>query len=318
MIYSGVQSNGKVFFYGHTNDRCGSSIPWSDVTIYHFKDDDNCKKCEQGNKQASLKAKCDKCSKCDPNIGTCTSDCDLSIGWGRCASTKKCANILGFVICMNFGPGGDCPDDTFTSGISTPSSSEAIYPSTTAPVGILDNGYPYDMLKLLSTFGQDSRIISPENFNPDLISEMPLFIIPTAGLIGLSDSEFLKYSLAEYVKRGGTVLVLSQQYGSDFSIIPGDLSGYGWQEDQSCQASSSYIDTWHQVLAGQTKSTPSINVDGYFTIYPENATVLLRRTANGQPALITYPYENGRIIATSAFTDHAYTPIRRAVRKYNF
>ncbi|MEW6110254.1 MAG: hypothetical protein AB1632_13975 [Nitrospirota bacterium] len=311
MIYSGEQSNNntRAVFYGHTNDRCGSAIPWSDVTIYHYKGNENGNKCERDEKtcKAEPQAKCDKCSKYDPATGECISDCDVNIGWGRCASTNKCVSIFGLNMCMNFGPGGDCPDDTFTSGMSTPSNDEAIYPSTTAEVGVLENGYPYDMLKVLSTFGQEARLIPIDGLDPDLATTMPLLIIPAGGLMGLSDSGYFKVMLAEYVKRGGTVLVLSQQQGYEFFVIPGGLRGFGWSEDQSCQASSAYIDTWHQMLAGQTNSVPSVNLDGYFIGYPENTTVLLRRTANGQPALITYPYENGKIIATSAFTDYAYT-----------
>ncbi len=299
-------------YYGHTKDRCNEATDtWEKWTIYHFKDNDKCKKCERDEKtcKATPKGLCNQCSTCDAATGACKSKCDVPIGSGRCSSNTKCKVIgaLGFTMCVNYGPGGDCPDDTFTVGTSTPSDNKAVYPSESAPVGVLDNGYPYDMLKVLETFGQEARLISIDGVDPNLVTEMPVLIIPTAGLMDISDSEFFKASLNEYVIRGGTVVVFAQQQGYEFSAIPGGLSGYGWTEDQSCQTYSAYIDTWHQMLAGQTASIPSINIDGYFTSYPENTTVLLRRTANGQPALITYPYENGRIIATSAYTDYAYT-----------
>ena len=59
------------------------------------------------------------------------------------------------------------------------------------------------------------------------------------------------------------------------------------------------------MLSGQSKSTPNINVDGYFTDYPSNATVLLRRTANGQPDLLMYEHGQGRVIVTSMYSDFA-------------
>ena len=83
------------------------------------------------------------------------------------------------------------------------------------------------------------------------------------------------------------------------------VGGYGWSEDQSCQYASSYIDTWHQILSGQSKSIPNINVDGYFTDYPSNTIVLLRRTANGQPDLLMYEHGQGRVIVTSMYSDFA-------------
>ncbi len=39
--------------------------------------------------------------------------------------------------------------------------------------------------------------------------------------------------------------------------------------------------------------------------YPSNSTVLLRRTANGQPDLLMYEYGQGRVIVTSMYSDFA-------------
>lgn len=53
-----------------------------------------------------------------------------------------------------------------------------------------------------------------------------------------------------------------------------------------------YIDTYHLMLASQDSETLDLAVDGYFTSWPENSTVLLRRVANGQPAMVMYSYGN--------------------------
>jgi hypothetical protein len=47
-------------------------------------------------------------------------------------------------------------------------------------------------------------------------------------------------------------------------------------------------------------------VDGYFSTYPSDSTILLRRKTNLEPALLYYPYGNGTVILTSMFTDWAY------------
>ncbi len=83
--------------------------------------------------------------------------------------------------------------------------------------------------------------------------------------------------------------------------------GYGYQEDQNCSFNSVYIDTYHPVLSNFSTSTLSIGVDGYFTSYPASSTILLRRTANGQPAMILYPYGQGYVIATTLYSDFALT-----------
>ncbi len=49
-----------------------------------------------------------------------------------------------------------------------------------------------------------------------------------------------------------------------------------------------------------------MSVDGYFTQYPDNSTILLRRTANGQPAMLMYDYGLGKVIVTSMYSDWAY------------
>jgi hypothetical protein len=267
MVYAGDNK-----FYAHTGDRKGANVPWNNVWLLHFQDDDPSKTCVQYD-------------------GTIFSKL-LPVSTTSSSPTVR-------------GPGGDHPDDNSSVGTGL-ATNEAMF-NKNAPIGILDNGFPSDMQKVLSLFNREARLVSIDGVVPSLVAEMPLLIIPSGGLSGLSDSQFFKTALEEYVKNGGSVLMLSQQHGYEYSAIPGGIGGYGWTEDQNCQANSSYIDTWHQILSGQTNATPSLNVDGYFTSIPANATVLLRRTANGQPALITYPYGNGRIIATSVYTDFAYS-----------
>jgi hypothetical protein len=180
-------------------------------------------------------------------------------------------------------------------------------------VGILENGFPKEMGKLVAKFKEPTNRIHTEIFLAS-VKDRKAIIIPSGGLFGLEKSEVFKVSLDEYVKKGGTLIVFGQQHGYEFSVLPVPqeedgtykrVGGYGWSEDQACQYASSYIDTWHQILSGQSKPTPNINVDGYFTDYPSNATVLLRRTANGQPDLLMYEHGQGRVIVTSMYSDFA-------------
>ncbi|NOY64546.1 MAG: hypothetical protein GXO97_04010, partial [Nitrospirae bacterium] len=126
----------------------------------------------------------------------------------------------------------------------------------------------------------------------------------------MENSEMFRELLNEYVRQGGTLIVFAQQHGYEYSVLPipdgKPLSGYGWAEDQSCRYRSVYIDTYHQILSGQRNITPSVNVDGYFTQYPDNSTILLRRTSNGQPAMLMYQYGNGYVIVTTMYSDWAY------------
>ncbi|MBM3212615.1 zinc dependent phospholipase C family protein, partial [Candidatus Poribacteria bacterium] len=183
----------------------------------------------------------------------------------------------------------------------------------TPDVAVLQNGYFEEMATLINKNNEPVRVVSL-NFNPEIFKNHPVLVIPSGGLYGLENSEFFKASLDEYVKQGGTLIVFAQQHGYEFSVLPvpqeddgsyKTIGGYGWSEDQSCFVNAAYIDTWHQILAGQRKSTPALHLDGYFTVYPSDSTVLLRRKANGQPALFMYGYGQGYVIVTSMYSDFA-------------
>ncbi|MFH1701796.1 MAG: PKD domain-containing protein [Nitrospirota bacterium] len=154
------------------------------------------------------------------------------------------------------------------------------------------------------------------DFDPSIVKNHPVMIVPSGGFYGLENSEILRAKLDEYVKNGGTLIVFAQQHGYEFSILPvpqetdgtyNTITGYGWTEDQSCLWNGTYVETYHQILSAINTSKSSANVDGYFISYPSNSTIFLRRTANGQPAMLMYEYGNGRVIVSSLFSDWGYT-----------
>jgi hypothetical protein len=180
-----------------------------------------------------------------------------------------------------------------------------------ADVALLSDAFVDNAAELLLKRLKEPIREVKESLNPAaLLKNQPVLLVPSGALTGFNDSPMLKASLDEYVKQGGTLIVLSQKHGYDYASIPTPdgkpITGYGWEEDQNCFADSVAIESWHQMLSGQSRSTPTLNVDGYFTGYPANATVLLRRTANGQPALLMYEHGLGRVIVTNMYSDWAY------------
>jgi methionine-rich copper-binding protein CopC len=180
-----------------------------------------------------------------------------------------------------------------------------------ADVALLSDAFVDNAAELLLKRLKEPIREVKETLNPAaLLKNQPVLLVPSGALTGFNDSPMLKASLDEYVKSGGTLIVLSQKHGYDYASIPTPdgkpLTGYGWEEDQNCFADSVAIENWHQMFSGQSRSTPTVNVDGYFTGYPANATVMLRRTANGQPALLMYEHGQGRVIVTSMYSDWAY------------
>lgn len=118
-----------------------------------------------------------------------------------------------------------------------------------------------------------------ETFSPAaLLKNQPVLFIPSGALTGFKDSTMLKSALDEYVKNGGALIVLTQKYGYDYAVLPTPdgrpITGYGWEEDINCFADAFTINSWHQMLSGQKSTTPTANVDGYFTSIPDNTAVL--------------------------------------------
>jgi hypothetical protein len=149
----------------------------------------------------------------------------------------------------------------------------------------------------------DLKIINHPDI--DIKDSVNLLVVGSAGLAGLNSPTF-KQKLEEYVVNGGNLLVFTQKYGADLSVLPGNINGYGWNEDQSCFTNAAYLNQWHPVFAGQTKQVMDCNVDGYISDYPSNSEVLLSRTKNSMPALLYYNYGAGTVIVSSLYTDWGY------------
>ncbi|MCK4642669.1 hypothetical protein KAU32_03435 [bacterium] len=118
------------------------------------------------------------------------------------------------------------------------------------------------------------------------IDNYPLLIIPSGALSGMENNLELKNIIESYVNNGGTVFCMAQQRGNDFSVLPGNPGGYGWNEDQSCHKNAVYLEKYHPILSGITENPIDAIFDGYFTSYPLDSDILLRRTKNGYPAMV--------------------------------
>ncbi|MCK4642672.1 hypothetical protein KAU32_03450, partial [bacterium] len=148
--------------------------------------------------------------------------------------------------------------------------------------------------------------IAYKNDPEKTIDDYPLLIIPSGALSGLGNNLEFKQILENYVNNGGTIICLGQQRGNDFSVLPDSPGGYGWNEDQSCYKNAVYLENYHPILSAVTQNPLTVNFDGYFTSYPLDSDILLRRTKNGYPAMLKYEYGNGEVIISSQYTDWAY------------
>jgi len=177
-------------------------------------------------------------------------------------------------------------------------------------IGIMLSGWADGYGHILGRYNISTLPVKP-NFkiinHPDMnISDsVRLLVVGSAGLKGLH-SPIMAQKIEDYVANGGNLLVFTQKFGSDLSILPGNIDGYGWNEDQACFWNAAYLNQWHPVFSGQESQLMSCNVDGYITQYPDNADVLLRRTANGMPALLSYNYGAGTVIVSSLYPDWGY------------
>jgi hypothetical protein len=178
-----------------------------------------------------------------------------------------------------------------------------------AHIGVLQNGFAGEAASALDALGW-THLTVPITFDPlQLAEDQKVLLIPSGGLYGTSGSVDLKERLRAFVDAGGTLIVLAQMLGDDFQTVPAPagevLKAYGWFEDQSCWTGSVRIVSAHPVTAALASGGRSVALDGYLEQWPSGATVLLRKTNGGMPALLAYPLGAGWVAVGTIFSDWA-------------
>ena len=196
------------------------------------------------------------------------------------------------------------PDETYEI-------SSTIYPTpwkidTNSKIGILLSGWGNGLGHLLGrwnveTVGVKSDLTIVGEPERDL-SDLDVLLIGTGGLTGLDNSSTFRNKLAGFVSQGGVIICLTSQYGYELNGLPGSPAGYGWSEDQSCHTNAVYIDASHPIFSGQDSAILDASVDGYLTQWPNDATILLRRTKNQMPAMVKYEYGQGKVVVLTLYS----------------
>ena len=134
-------------------------------------------------------------------------------------------------------------------------------PELSPDVAVLDNGFYEQTIALMNKYKEPVRFLDLD-FDPSIVRDHPVMLVPTAGFAGFEQSATLKAKLEEYVRSGGTLVVFAQQLGHHWNILPtpfdpaaGEakpVSGYGYQQDQNCQQGSVFIETNHAILSSFT------------------------------------------------------------------
>jgi hypothetical protein len=155
----------------------------------------------------------------------------------------------------------DHMDDNYSFGKGT------INDFQLAPEALIYKGGFYQ--EALNLFG--GLLWDGENSARELLRAAKVLIIPSGGLYSRENDSALKYILEEYVRLGGSLIILAQQYGSNYNLVPKEtdapLDAYGWREAQSCNWGSLYFDkeTIHPVHSALTGERTSGAVDGYLS-----------------------------------------------------
>ncbi|MCL4304151.1 MAG: PKD domain-containing protein [Anaerolineae bacterium] len=209
-------------------------------------------------------------------------------------------------------PGCDHPGDSAIAADtpSVPAVSWITLPEGTSPptkVAVLNTGFVAALARLLlQDLGERVTLIEFD-FDPVVTAaQYPVLVIPSGGLFGLENSTFLRVRLEEYTRQGGTIIVLAQQHGYEYHLLPGgEVNGAGWQEDTACLSAPLDLAAHHPALSGFDHSRFSASARGYFISAPAESMLLLTRTFDHQPVALIYPYGQGRVMATTLAEDWA-------------
>ncbi|MFZ5570715.1 MAG: PQQ-binding-like beta-propeller repeat protein [Thermodesulfobacteriota bacterium] len=248
----------------------------------------------------------DKCVQyiCDPGSGAILKIPTFIPKSSSPCTSYTCNSQKGIILVSKPGC-KDHPDDNASPNSESVSEGNGPVFDPGAQLGVLTNGFYQESALLSGLIGNGINNVLVD-FDPADMERHPVLIIPSGGLYGLDNLPSFKTKLEQYVAAGGTLIVFSQQRGYEYSVLPGRWAGYGWTEDMSCQWKSMNVDTYHPIISGIDKAVCDSVVDGYFTDWPQEATVLLRRAKNGMPCMLLYPYGEGHVIATSMYEDWAF------------
>ena len=249
-------------------------------------------------------------------LGQHTVSATITDKAGNIASKNSLFNVIEETIINTvFIP--EEPDDNESVSYLPLKTENTITETSGSGIVVLANGFaPY--IKELITNTTSAEYILIREIGELTVERYPILVIPSGGLNGVSNSNTFKQKLVDYVNSGGTIICFTQQHGYDFAILPGNISGYGYQEDQLCQSNSVYINEISPIFNGQTRPNLDCNVDGYFVSYPTTTKVLLNRTKNNMPCMIEYDIsamaglsdsgivQGGKVIVTTLYSDFSY------------
>ena len=86
-------------------------------------------------------------------------------------------------------------------------------------IALFANGFYKPSISLMLKY-QEPVSFQKADFDPAIVKDHPVMLVPTGGFYGLETSAVAKASLDEYVKNGGTLVVFAQQHGSDWGLLP--------------------------------------------------------------------------------------------------
>ncbi|MBI5877269.1 MAG: hypothetical protein HZB53_06445 [Chloroflexi bacterium] len=191
--------------------------------------------------------------------------------------------------------------------------------ATSDTIGVVASGFVKGSLDALSGAGLPAQLISlwpgttvwggqTALYLPPAVAPRAL-IVPSGGLHMIAAAPEARAWLEEYVQGGGLLIVFTQAFGTDWASLPGgQVRAVGYDEDQRCEQESVRATMPSNWLVWIGDRTPDIQVDGAFTAWPSDAQPLLLRTSGyyeGYPAMLEYPFGQGRVLATTAYGDWA-------------
>jgi hypothetical protein len=205
-------------------------------------------------------------------------------------------------------PGGDHPDENYS--VHFPQYPTEWYIDAHSKVGILYRGFGSGMGHLLGRFKIPTCVVRsnlkilglPER---DL-NDLSVLIIGSAGLKGLEGNTFFQQKIEEFVNNGGILICMTQPYGEQFEILPGDITGYGWREDQSCWQGAGYFSDWDVILSGQDTVIIDTHIDGFFINVPDDSKVFMKRRTTAMPEMFYYDYGQGKVLVCGLYSDWGY------------
>lgn len=187
---------------------------------------------------------------------------------------------------------------------------------------LIEENLPWDSnanTQVLNSLGMSVTVIDMLEFSDiDLSSYYVVIVANDQDLAFYVDYNTVKSKLAEYVEKGGILLMGACDSGWAYGVITSGLPGEVQLAPVAYDDYNYVVDKTHPIVTGELTDNVELADADLYSHYcshrefvesslPQGSKIILRSKNSNNPTLVEYPYGFGKVIASGLTWEHNYT-----------